>query len=243
MSSPPPTSKPPRFNPPPNWPPPPPGWTPPPGWVPDPDWPPPPEDWQLWTEDPGSPAAMSVILCPKCSQLCSLPDDKTGFTCPNCHTFRIFRRCKNCAQPVLVSGAYTRGSRSLVSLQRLSCENAEQPTVGEPRGHGEGRRSESLSRRVIGLSFQFEVAALAGGTLIGGWNLPFRIGILVAMATTSTELHLTPANPPGPPVIYLSVTWSLSNSAALDSRSTEAVSLVADSGSRVPRRGLSQPSC
>lgn len=47
-----------------------------------------------------------------------------------------------------------------------------------------------------------EVATLAGSTLIGGWNLPFRIGIQLATATTSTELHLTPTDPPGLPVIY-----------------------------------------
>ena len=45
-----------RFNPPPTWPRPPAGWVPPPGWQPDPAWGPAPPGWQLWLEDPASPA-------------------------------------------------------------------------------------------------------------------------------------------------------------------------------------------
>lgn len=143
-----------------------------------------------------------VIQCPRCSSLGSFPPRSTEGSCPNCRVRHLFRRCKNCLQPVMAEQPYNDSAGSWFrcpscrTKTRSSVISSDRPKQVEAIEVSHFQGLESIDPASA------EVATLVASTLIGGWNLPFSIGTQLTLATTSKDIRLTPTGPPGPPAAY-----------------------------------------
>ena len=139
----------------------------------------------------------AAVMCTRCLHLAAVPAGSATMNCPSCGTSFTFLRCRSCRWP-LAMAAYN------AHLPCPGCGARIQP--GTP-----GLQSVQASELsyFLGLSAvdprSSEAACHSACMVLGGWETPFPRGTLVSLATTSSQMHLTPIGTGGRPV-----SWPLS---------------------------------
>jgi putative oligomerization/nucleic acid binding protein len=136
----------------------------------------------------------AVVMCSQCLKATVAPVDERGLTCGKCNRSFEFSRCVRCLCPFLV----------VAQVKSMPCPYCQ--TRNTPGQHGDQPVNVAELSYFQGLwavhPTSTEIACHPACSIIGGWNTPFTIGMLASLATTASDLYLTPIGSRGQSAIW-----------------------------------------
>jgi hypothetical protein len=128
-----------------------------------------------------------------CLQTRAIPAGAASLDCAGCGRRHGFIHCPWCRWPLLVPAGSDMLCAGCGTQTRDPARTAVTATAS----------AVSYFQGLAAVSPEdTEVTLAPAWTAVGAWGVPFRLGNLVSLAATMTDVHLTPIGDGGPPVVW-----------------------------------------